>query len=93
MQQFPAVPVAHGRSVPRTHHAWIASIVALRWGLMPSRAKDPTIGNRLINAWSETAANAWMQPLPSRMPAILEGDNRIAWLDNPDVLDPLPSTA
>nr|WP_199195318.1 hypothetical protein [Thiomonas sp. X19] len=91
MQQFSAVPVARGRSVPRTQRAWTASIVALRWGLMSSRAKDPTIGNRLINAWSETAANTWMQPPPARMPAILEGDDRIAWLDSPNILDPLPS--
>jgi len=27
-----------------------------RWGLVPSWAKDPTIGNRMINARSETAA-------------------------------------
>jgi len=31
-------------------------IVALRWGLIPSWAKDVTVGNRLINARSETAA-------------------------------------
>lgn len=29
----------------------------LRWGLIPSWAQDPTIGNRLINARSETAAD------------------------------------
>ncbi|HKI86829.1 MAG TPA: SOS response-associated peptidase [Thermoanaerobaculia bacterium] len=28
----------------------------LRWGLIPSWAKDPAIGNRLINARAETAA-------------------------------------
>lgn len=28
----------------------------LRWGLIPSWAKDPTIGNRLINARAETVA-------------------------------------
>ncbi|NIM51911.1 MAG: hypothetical protein GTN78_05355 [Gemmatimonadales bacterium] len=30
--------------------------VLLRWGLIPSWAKDPSIGNRLINARSETVA-------------------------------------
>ena len=28
----------------------------LRWGLVPSWAQDPAIGNRLINARAETAA-------------------------------------
>ena len=28
----------------------------MHWGLIPSWAKDPTIGNRMINARSETAA-------------------------------------
>ena len=32
---------------------WLAM---LRWGLIPAWAKDPAIGNRLINARSETAA-------------------------------------
>lgn len=29
-------------------------LTTLRWGLIPSWAKDPTIGNRMINARSET---------------------------------------
>lgn len=32
-------------------------LVALRWGLVPSWAKDPSIGSRLINARSETVAD------------------------------------
>ncbi len=31
-------------------------LVALRWGLVPSWAKDPKIGNRMINARAETVA-------------------------------------
>jgi len=31
-------------------------LVGLRWGLIPSWANDPAIGNRLINARSETVA-------------------------------------
>lgn len=31
-------------------------LVALRWGLIPSWAKDPAIGNRMINARVETVA-------------------------------------
>ncbi|OYN86624.1 SOS response-associated peptidase [Parenemella sanctibonifatiensis] len=32
------------------------TMTALRWGLVPSWAKDPTIGSRMINARSETVA-------------------------------------
>jgi putative SOS response-associated peptidase YedK len=32
-------------------------LVWLRWGLVPSWADDPSIGNRLINARAETAAS------------------------------------
>lgn len=39
-------PVAGGRE-----------LVMLRWGLVPSWAKDPAIGNRLVNARAETAAS------------------------------------
>jgi putative SOS response-associated peptidase YedK len=31
-------------------------LVMLRWGLIPSWAKDPSIGNRMINARAETVA-------------------------------------
>jgi putative SOS response-associated peptidase YedK len=39
----------HGRELRR-------ELVWLRWGLVPSWATDPAIGNRLINARAETAA-------------------------------------
>ena len=32
-------------------------LVALRWGLVPFWAKDPAIGNRMINARAETVAS------------------------------------
>ena len=32
------------------------ALVSLRWGLIPAWATNPAIGNRLINARSETAA-------------------------------------
>jgi putative SOS response-associated peptidase YedK len=32
-------------------------IFAVKWGLVPSWAKDPAIGNRMINARAETAAS------------------------------------
>lgn len=39
----------------RTGSGW-PELVSLRWGLVPSWAQDPAVGNRLINARSETAA-------------------------------------
>jgi len=33
------------------------TLVLLRWGLVPSWAKDPAIGNRMINARAETVAD------------------------------------
>jgi putative SOS response-associated peptidase YedK len=40
-----AVPGGQGRE-----------LVSLRWGLIPSWAQDPSIGNRMINARSDTAS-------------------------------------
>jgi putative SOS response-associated peptidase YedK len=45
-QEVPVIVAPEGRLEGRT----------LRWGLVPSWAKDPSIGNRMINARSETAA-------------------------------------
>jgi len=37
-------------------HEGIRQAAEMKWGLIPSWAKDPSIGNRMINARSETAA-------------------------------------
>lgn len=49
-QPVPVVRLASGRAPPARELAWPA------WGLVPSWAKDPAIGNRLINARAETVA-------------------------------------
>ena len=41
---------------PGHHCAGARELVALKWGLVPFWADDPEIGNRMINARSETAA-------------------------------------
>ena len=38
----------------RVDRAGVPEPVLLRWGLVPSWAKDPAIGNRMINARAET---------------------------------------
>ena len=40
----------------KTPDPFFRELVWLRWGLVPGWAQDPTIGNRLINARAETAA-------------------------------------
>lgn len=49
----PSQPVAAVRAAPEGSGR---ELVLLRWGLIPSWAKDPSIGNRMINARSESAA-------------------------------------
>ena len=43
-------------------------LVELRWGLIPYWAKDPAIGNRMINARAETVAqkSAYREPFAQR---------------------------
>lgn len=54
----PRYNIAPSQSVPAVRAGAAGSgpeIAFLRWGLIPSWAKDPVVGNRLINARSETA--------------------------------------
>jgi len=53
----PSFNVAPGQLVPvivREEDSLV--LTSMRWGLVPSWAKDPAIGNRLINARAETLA-------------------------------------
>ena len=51
----PAQAVSVVRMNPREREPR-RELVALRWGLIPGWAKDPAIGNRMINARAETVA-------------------------------------
>jgi len=51
----PSQPVAVVRLAPGLHDSR-RELVQLRWGLIPSWAKDPAMGNRMINARAETVA-------------------------------------
>ena len=56
-ERHPSWNVAPGSSAPVVlADAGTRALVALRWGLVPSWARNPSIGNRLINARSETAS-------------------------------------
>jgi putative SOS response-associated peptidase YedK len=52
----PSQPVAVVRASSQEPAGALRELVKLRWGLVPSWAQDPSIGNQLINARSETAA-------------------------------------
>lgn len=51
----PSQPVAVVRLAPQQTQPR-RQIAQVRWGLIPSWAKDPAVGNRMINARAETAA-------------------------------------
>jgi putative SOS response-associated peptidase YedK len=54
----------------------------LRWGLVPNWAKDPKMGNRMINVRSETAADkATFKKLLARGRCILPADGFYEWQD------------
>jgi len=54
----PRYNIAPTQAVPviRLNNDGAREWTLLRWGLIPSWAKDPSIGNRMINARAETAA-------------------------------------
>ena len=54
----PRYNIAPSQEVPivRTTEAGARELSLVRWGLVPHWAKDPAIGNRLINARSESVA-------------------------------------
>jgi putative SOS response-associated peptidase YedK len=54
----PRYNIAPTQSVPvvRADEHRQRELVGMRWGLVPSWAKDPSIGNRMINARSETVS-------------------------------------
>ncbi len=57
-----------------------AELVMLRWGLIPHWSKDMTIGNRMINARSETVATkaAFRQPFQRRR-CLIAADGWYEW--------------
>lgn len=53
----PRYNISPGQNVPIVVEEGSRSLIIMRWGLVPSWAKDPRIGNRMINARSESAAD------------------------------------
>jgi putative SOS response-associated peptidase YedK len=72
----PRYNIAPSQTVPaviRNRETGTREFRPFRWGLVPSWAKDPAIGNRMINARSETAATkpTFRKPLRERRCLIL----------------------
>lgn len=64
-------------------------LVMLRWGLVPSWAKDPSIGNRMINARAETVAEKpSFRAAYSRRRCIVLADGFYEWRREGDVKTP-----
>lgn len=55
--RFNIAPTQNVAVVRVTHDQPQRELVLLRWGLIPSWAKDPKIGNRMINARGESVAD------------------------------------
>ena len=74
--------VAPGQEVPivRSGRNGERTCTAVRWGLVPYWSKDPTIGQRMINARSETAAEkpSFRTPLKKRR-CLLPADGFYEW--------------
>jgi putative SOS response-associated peptidase YedK len=73
-------PVVIGRRGDDTSPAPQRELLTARWGLIPSWAKDPSIGNRMINARSETVADkpAFKRAFASRR-ALVPADGYYEW--------------
>jgi len=64
-------------------------LIMLRWGLVPSWAKDPSIGNRMINARAETVAEKpSFRAAYSRRRCIVLADGFYEWRRAGDVKTP-----
>ena len=72
-------------SVVRDHDG-VRCLDIARWGLIPSWAKDPSIGNRMINARSETVAEkpAYRSSFATRR-CIVPADGFYEWQRDPKV--------
>jgi len=67
----------------------VRELVMLRWGLVPSWAKDPSIGNRMINARAETVAEKpSFRAAYSRRRCIVLADGFFEWRRQGDAKTP-----
>jgi len=73
-------PILIGRAPETPDAPPMRELMTARWGLIPSWAKDPSIGNRMINARSETVAEkpAFSKAFAKRR-ALVPADGYFEW--------------
>ncbi len=76
----PRYNIAPSQPVPAILNQAPRQLQLVRWGLIPSWAKDPTIGYRMINARAETLAGkpAFRRPL-QRQRCLIPADGFYEW--------------
>lgn len=95
LNRFPWIAPPDGQTPPRYNVAPSQPIAAvtnqlskidyLRWGLVPSWAKDLAIGNRMINARAETlGSKPAFSRLLRRRRCLIPADGFYEWRRNPD---------
>jgi putative SOS response-associated peptidase YedK len=64
----PSFNIAPGQEILAVQNGGQRRLAKMRWGLIPSWAKDPAIGDRMINARAETLAQkpSFSRPLKDR---------------------------
>lgn len=55
-EYLPGVNISPGQMIAAVIHDSINRLVDFKWGLIPAWAKDPAIGNKMINARAETVS-------------------------------------
>jgi putative SOS response-associated peptidase YedK len=89
-EMVPRFNVAPTQNVPVVLNEGEPRIALVRWGLIPSWAKDPAIGNRMINARAETVAQkpAFRTALRRRRCLVL-ADGFYEWRKDPQGKTPM----
>jgi len=75
-------PTRNVAAVTTSKDGDVRRLETMKWGLVPGWAKDPAIGNRMINARAETLAtsNAYRKAFATRR-CILPADGYYEWLE------------
>lgn len=86
LQRFePRYNIAPTQNVPVIANDDAGSVRLFRWGLIPHFAKDPAIGNRMINARAETLAEKpSFRTAFARRRCLFLADGFYEWRKNPD---------